>query len=90
MVAAGEVSLSSKLGQGPAQFLPTLPSQSWDFTLSLSWNDPDSQLRAGVKYLPGSSCRTSQSKPLVPGISAFLQQPLGSSTLAPLLWRVTV
>lgn len=42
MGAAGEVSLSSKLGQGPAQFLPALPSQSWDFTLSLSWNNPDS------------------------------------------------
>ena len=49
MGAAGEVPLSSKLGQGPAQFLPTLPSQSWDLTLSLSWNDPDSLLRAGVK-----------------------------------------
>ena len=55
MGAAGEISLSSKLGQDPAQFLPTLPSQSWDFTLSLSWSDPDSQLRAGAKYLPGSS-----------------------------------
>ena len=46
MGAAGEISLSSKLGQDPAQFLPTLPSQSWDVTLSLSWSDPDSQLKA--------------------------------------------
>lgn len=42
--------LSSRLGQDPAQLLPTLPIQSWDFTLSLSWSDPDSQLQAGAKY----------------------------------------
>ena len=46
MGAGGEISLSSKLGQDPAQFLSALPSQSWDVTLSLSWSDPDSQLRA--------------------------------------------
>lgn len=52
MGAAG-ISLSSKLGQDPAQFLPTLPSQSWDATLSLSWSDPDSQLRAGQNIYLG-------------------------------------
>lgn len=42
-----ETSLSSKLGQSPAQFPPTLPRQSWDFTLSLSWSDPDSSSELG-------------------------------------------
>lgn len=88
--SAGEVSLPSQLGQGPDQFLPTLPSHSWDFTLSLSWSDPDSQLRAGAKYLLRSSCRASQPKPLVPGASTVPPAAPGSATLASSLSRVRV
>lgn len=83
--SAGEISLPSKLGQGPDQFLPTLPSHSWDFTLSLSWCDPDSQLRAGAKYLLRSSFGAFQPKLLVPGASTVPTAALGSATLAPLL-----